>query len=294
METADWIASNSKTHAMLFEQENNLYGTGWIDLVFANRNQQYGAYALRKEYPRRLATALLLTVTVASGALIAAHGYDRARRDAGAVVADKPDAPDERVLEMKKIREIPKRQPAAVATPVNAPKHASTVARIPAAVPAEDVLLKQPEIASADPVNDLPVGAAAGVATTGSEGGGQAGGSEGRAEAAVENGNTVFETAEVNPQFPGGQEAFARFIRKNLNYPGRAAELGIGGRVYVSFIVEKDGKVTDVALVRGIGYGCDEEALRVLKKAPAWIPGMQNGRNVRVRFTVPLHFSVQN
>ena len=83
-----------------------------------------------------------------------------------------------------------------------------------------------------------------------------------------------------------------KFLRKNLRYPERAAEAGVGGKVLVSFVVEKDGRLTDIRIVRGIGFGCDEEAARVLKKSPAWEPGIQNNRQVRVLYTIPLHFQL--
>ena len=95
---------------------------------------------------------------------------------------------------------------------------------------------------------------------------------------------------EVMPQFPGGEAAWQKFLQKHLRYPLQAMDAGIGGKVYVSFIVEKDGHLSDIALVRGVGYGLDEEAQRVLKLAPNWSPGIQNGQKVRVRYMMPFNF----
>ncbi len=107
--------------------------------------------------------------------------------------------------------------------------------------------------------------------------------------------NGIRNTAMVEklPEFPGGMEAWAKFLSKNLHYPAQASGEGISGRVYMSFIVEKDGKITDIQVIKAAGYGFDEEAKRVLKMAPQWKPGIQNGKPVRVRYMVPINFTIQ-
>ena len=106
-------------------------------------------------------------------------------------------------------------------------------------------------------------------------------------------GNSVnYAAFEVLPQFPGGLEAFGKFLSKNLNYPKEARNGGVEGRVYVQFVVEKDGKLTGLRSVRGIGSGCDEEALRVFGLSPIWDPGTQRGNPVRVSYTVPIFFKL--
>ncbi|TRZ76129.1 MAG: energy transducer TonB [Bacteroidetes bacterium] len=92
------------------------------------------------------------------------------------------------------------------------------------------------------------------------------------------------------PSFPGGDEALFAFLRKNLKYPQEARELEMTGIVYVSFVVEKDGSITEVTLVRGVGNICDEEAMRVIKSMPDWTPGKQNNIPVRVRYNLPIKF----
>jgi TonB family protein len=105
--------------------------------------------------------------------------------------------------------------------------------------------------------------------------------------------NEIFTNVEVLPTFPGGLEQFGKFLGKNLRYPPIARENGMQGRVFCTFVVEKDGSLTDIKVARGIGGGCDEEAIRVLKSSPKWNPGVQNGRNVRVSYTVPIFFQLQ-
>ena len=103
----------------------------------------------------------------------------------------------------------------------------------------------------------------------------------------------VLEKAEVMPEFPGGEQAMMKFVSENVQYPEKAKEKEISGRVLVGFIVEKDGSVNEVKIVQGIGGGCDEEAVRVVKAMPKWKPGKQDGKTVRVSYTMPFFFKMQ-
>lgn len=96
--------------------------------------------------------------------------------------------------------------------------------------------------------------------------------------------------AEEPANFPGGLEAWAKFLRKNLEYPRIAKRGGIEGKVLLSFVVDSQGKVSDIEVLRGIGGGCDEEAVRVLKLAPKWNPGLQRGHPVKSRMSLYIHF----
>ncbi len=102
--------------------------------------------------------------------------------------------------------------------------------------------------------------------------------------------DVIFTVVEDQPGFPGGEEARIRFLQENLRYPQMAREAGIQGTVFVTFVVERDGSVTDVRVLRGIGGGCDEEAVRVVRNMPRWEPGRQRGQPVRVQFNMPIRF----
>lgn len=106
--------------------------------------------------------------------------------------------------------------------------------------------------------------------------------------------NGVFTVVEQMPEFPGGENARFEFLSKNIVYPTLAAENGIQGTVYLSFIVKKDGRITDARILRGIGGGCDEEALRVVRNMPPWKPGKQNGKHVDVLFNMPVIFKLSH
>lgn len=100
----------------------------------------------------------------------------------------------------------------------------------------------------------------------------------------------IFTIVEENPDFPGGEEARMKYLQENIKYPQMARESGIQGTVYATFVVEPDGRITNVGILRGIGGGCDEEAIRVIKNMPRWKPGKQRSKAVRVQFNMPIRF----
>lgn len=102
----------------------------------------------------------------------------------------------------------------------------------------------------------------------------------------------IFTIVQNKPEFAGGNTAFIRYLQKNVVYPKQARRMGIEGKVYVQFVVGKDGSVSQVEVLKGLGAGCDEEATRVIKNSPNWMPGKQRGKPVRVRMVVPLIFSL--
>lgn len=102
----------------------------------------------------------------------------------------------------------------------------------------------------------------------------------------------IFTVVESMPEFPGGDAGRIKYLSDNIKYPQMARESGIQGRVFVTFVVEKDGRVTDVRVLRGIGGGCDEEAIRVIENMPKWIPGKQRGKPVRVQYNMPILFKL--
>jgi len=103
----------------------------------------------------------------------------------------------------------------------------------------------------------------------------------------------VFHIVEEMPAFPGGEAKLMEYVGKNIKYPQIARETGIQGRVFIGFVVEPDGSVSNVKLLRGIGGGCDEEAMRVVKSMPKWKPGKQRGKAVRVSYQIPVFFKLQ-
>ena len=103
----------------------------------------------------------------------------------------------------------------------------------------------------------------------------------------------IFTIVEEMPEFPGGMTKLADYLAKNIKYPQMARESGIQGRVFVQFVVEPDGSVSNVAVMRSLGGGCDEEAMRVVKSMPKWKSGKQRGKPVRVSYILPVNFKLQ-
>ncbi len=108
----------------------------------------------------------------------------------------------------------------------------------------------------------------------------------------AEKKDIVFTSVEQIPQFPGGEKALFLYISKSLYYPKMARENEVQGKVFVEFIIEKDGSISNIKVLRGIGSGCNEEAMRVLSRMPKWLPGKQNGAAVRVKYIVPVIFKL--
>ncbi len=104
---------------------------------------------------------------------------------------------------------------------------------------------------------------------------------------------TIFTVVESMPEFKGGMAKLYSYLGNNIKYPVMAKESGIQGKVYVTFVVERDGSITDVKVLRGIGGGCDEEAIRVVASMPRWTPGKQRGKPVRVQYNLPVRFTLQ-
>lgn len=102
----------------------------------------------------------------------------------------------------------------------------------------------------------------------------------------------VVDIVEDDPQFPGGIQAFYKYVRENMKYPSQARKMGVEGRVFIQFVVDEKGNLSEVKAIKGIGAGCDEEAERVLRESPRFIPGKQRGRPVKVRMVMPIVFKL--
>ena len=112
------------------------------------------------------------------------------------------------------------------------------------------------------------------------------------ADAPEEVSDEIFMVVEKLPEFPGGEAAFMKFLYEHIKYPMVAKKMGIEGRLYLQFVVEKNGSVTDLSVLKGLGVGCDEEALRVMKLVPNFTSGKQRGTPVRVKMTIPIVFKL--
>ena len=106
--------------------------------------------------------------------------------------------------------------------------------------------------------------------------------------------NKTFKAVDIDPSFPGGIEKFYRYLVKNQKYPAEARKTDLKGKVFITFVIERDGMLTDIKIVKSLSAETDAEAIRLIKDSPKWKPGIQNGRPVRVQYTLPIPFPIDN
>jgi len=276
----------------------DLYKTEWLDLVFADRNKTYGAYDLRIHYGDNMLKALAITMvgfTLAAGAFTYAFKHDVVDADTRTIINIAPPpiiAPSK--IE-KPVEAIKKTQPAkvdavkpATTTPqVNIKTQAFPIPKISNHAEAIDMPKLDPNVAIASTNNE---GDATKPATGILDGTNIAGPPGAKPGVAGGDDNSPHDLGglDVMPEPVGGNAAWAKFLQKNLRYP----DTEVQGRVIISFIIEKDGHLTDLKVIKGVITDLDREAMRVLKLAPAWKPGLQNGKPVRVKYTIPIVFQI--
>ncbi|TGE05268.1 energy transducer TonB [Hymenobacter fodinae] len=260
------------------------------DIVFEGRNKAYGAYVLRRIYGRHVYTAVLLA-TALTTLLIAFPILVQRLWPSKVVVPGLLDLPKP-VIEFEQVK-----LPTDVVTPPPAAAQPKTVTVRPPAETAPTVVRDE----LAKPANDKPENtvdiegpvAVGPVATDGTGlgeivGPGNGKDTTGKPTAPAEM--TPFVHVEEMPDFVGGQAALAKYLQRHLKYPSSALRSSISGKVFVAFTVNSDGTIKDVEILKGLGYGTDEEATRVISSMPAWKPGRQNNRAVPVRYTLPITF----
>ena len=255
----------------------------WDDLVFENRNKEYGAYEVRKAYSGNLVAGFSVSMGIALLVFVIPIVISLMGGDVKKIVEAIPTLSDPIVMTPPPVIEPPVNQP-----PPAAQTQVQTTALTPqvttAVVPETDIVPNDDMVFgnTTDPVEGLP---GEGITSDGS-------GTIPVNVPAVVTPPTVFDHAEVMPAFEGGLEAIDKFIKKKIHYPAASRRMGIEGTVYVSFVINSEGKVVDVKTIRGISPDCDKEAERVVSMLPNWSPGMQNHIPVSVRMTVPIKFQL--
>lgn len=273
----------------------DLISNEWTDLVFEGRNQAYGAYKLRKGTAKRNVWALIIVGLAAALLYLGlqlqkmAEANKKVENTQAVELAKLNTEKKEAKVEKK---EIIKQEPEKVVEQVKSSvKFTAPIIKKDSEVKEEDEI-KLDEVQKSDK--------AVGAFTV--EGNDEVGGAVLKAKediAAPEppkhvvEETKIFTTVEQMPMFPGGDGALMGYLRDNIHYPTVAAENGVQGRVVVGFVVERDGSITDVNILRGVDPSLDREAMRVVKSMPKWTPGKQNGSAVRVKYQVPVSFRLQ-
>ncbi|WP_176852002.1 energy transducer TonB [Mucilaginibacter sp. OK268] len=269
----------------------DLYNAEWLDLVFDHRNKEYGAYDLRKNYGQTMARAMGLALAgvaiLVAASIVFKHKIEPVPK-VNMTPVDLKDITIQPPVEPKLKKQDPPKSvdPPAPAVPIKQtaiPTHVATENERTV----DPVDISKIEGAIGPVTVDGPAKGPENVLNTNTTPGGNGPGT------APANNNVVeVGTLEVMPEPVGGAAAWGKFLQKNLRFPAVAQEQGVSGRVIMSFIIEKDGSLSNIKVERGAGYGFDEEALRVLKLAKAWKPGIQNGQPVRVRYNIPINFQL--
>lgn len=262
----------------------DIFKNQWLDIVFEGRNKSYGAYELRKENNKTSVRALIVGSILFSLAVSAPL--------IASLLPDSSDAEENRDIKITAVKLPPKQEKPKenIPPPPPPPPKVDQVKFVkPVVAKAEEVTEEPPKIVE---IKDKKLGAVTikgdpdAVLTVEPVG-------TGTAAVVEEVDNQIYNTAgiEVKPDFPGGINKFYKYVGDNYQTP---EEDGLNGKVYVTFVVEKDGSLTDIKVIRDIGYGTGKEAIRVLKKSPRWSPGEQNGKKVRVLYSLPITIQTAN
>ena len=272
----------------------DLISNEWTDIVFEGRNQAYGAYKLRKGTSKRNIWSLII---VALAAVLLFLGLQLQKMAQANKTVENTQAVELAKLQEKKKeakvekKEIIKQEPEKVVEQVKSSvKFTAPVIKKDEEVKEEDEI-KLEEVEKSNK--------AVGAFTV--EGNDEVGGEVLKAKEDIkapeppkhEEETKIFTVVEQMPLFPGGDAALMGYLRDNIHYPTVAAENGVQGRVVVGFVVERDGSITDVNVLRSVDPSLDREAVRVVKSMPRWTPGKQNGSAVRVKYQVPVTFRLQ-
>lgn len=272
----------------------DLISNEWADIVFQGRNKVYGAYQLRRGTSKRNIVSMIFVAAVAAVAYLGLAAYNsyqeaqKAKFEAemeASLLEAKKEAKVEKKTETPKVEQVQKVE-----------KVKSSIAFTPPVIKKDSEVKPDEEMKTQDELKEIKTA----IGAFDVKGNDEAGGTVLKAVEEIaapeppkheEEQNKIFEVVEQQPQFPGG--SVNGWLADHIKYPVVAAENGISGRVVVQFVVERDGSVSQVRVVRGVDPSLDKEAQRVISSMPKWIPGKQNGQAVRSRFTVPVTFRLQ-
>ena len=262
-----------------------------LDIVFETRNKTYGAYLLRRNYPTTMRNALFWTIGGLVAAFVVPYLLAAANRTEPYFTMNR-----EIIFETPPDIENPPVVPPPVEVappPVSKP----VIKFVPPLVLENNQVPDDPKM----PDLDTPINGEIGKKTTAGDPTANVPFEE-PIDLDEKKKVEVVKTAppeaprtfvESMPQFPGGETALLKYLAKNIHYPEAAREANIQGRVFLTFVVEKSGEITDVRIERGLGGGIEKEAIRVVRSMPRWKPGNQNGNLVRVRMNLPILFKLQ-
>lgn len=245
------------------------------DLVFEERNKDYGAYPIRKEYPLNMISGLMITIFLVSLLIFILYVVSKLGHRGGIIPTAVSTFEFPTILQPPPMIEIFEAQKSSPSSQTKFMEVTPEVTTRPEEIPLSEPLEKAaPETRSEQPMESgytLPS-----VAVT----------------PAAEK-PKIMEIVEVSPAYAGGEKEIAKFIKRNIRFPRSAKDSRTSGTVLVSFVVNREGKVVDVKVITGLSQDCDREAARVIARMPGWKAGIQNHQPVPVRMTLPIKFQLQ-
>lgn len=272
----------------------DLISNEWTDLVFEGRNQAYGAYKLRKGTTKRNVWSIII---VALAAVLLFLGLQLQKMAQVNKTVENTQAVElARLQDKKKEVKVEKKEIVRI-EPEKVVEQVKSSVKFTAPVIKKDEEVKEEDEIKLEEVEKSTKA----IGTFNVEGNDEVGGAVLKAKEEIKapeppkhvEETKIFTVVEQMPLFPGGDAALMAYLRDNIHYPTVAAENGVQGRVVVGFVVERDGSITDVNVLRSVDPSLDREAMRVVKGMPRWTPGKQNGSAVRVKYQVPVTFRLQ-
>jgi protein TonB len=265
----------------------DIFSNDWCDLIFEGKNQAYGAFIHRQNSSRRHFHALLLAllflfVAVAGPYLIRQIMPKRVEKELR--IRTLSDINLEKPKENNILKEVPPPPP---------PIARNTIKFTPPVIKPDEQVSEDEEPKMQKEVVEQKAAIGAIDFNKGTDDVSAPIAKVAENAKITEDEDAPFIIVEQMPQFPGGEKEMMKFILNNLHYPVIAQEMGVSGTVIINFVVDREGKITDIKVARSIGSGCDEEAMRVLSIMPRWNPGKQGGKTVRVSYTLPFRFVIQ-
>lgn len=270
----------------------DLVSNEWTDLIFQDKNQAYGAYRLRRGTSKRnIMSIVIMAIAAAIGFsfVLLKNMYDAQQK---AKFEQAVEATTIKKVEKK--AEVKKKAPVKVEQQQKVEKVKSSIKFTAPVIKKDEDVKPEEEMKSQEDLNKTTTAIGAFDVKGNDDAAGQV--LQAKQDIAQPEPpkepeeNKVFTTVEQMPSFPGGDAALMKWLSSNVRYPAVAEENGIQGRVVVSFVVERNGNITDVQVVKSVDPSLDREASRVVKAMPNWIPGKQNGSAVRVKYNVPVTF----
>ena len=268
---------------------NKILNADYLDILFEGRNKKYGGYELRKRYRRRATVAGLIAILAVGGVF----GATLIKFKEKVTVEALPEIKDVKLAEPPPVD--PKKPPPP--PPVQPPPPVKpTVKFTPPVIKKNEEVKEEDKPEPPKPEENKVVGfkteAGSGDPNAIDPGLAPAGTGTGKPVEAGPAPDKIFTAVEQMPEFPGGMAALQKYLSQNIRYPAAAREDNIQGKVILKFVVDKDGSVGDIQILRDIGGGCGKEADRVVRGMPKWRAGKQNGAAVKVYYTLPVSFKL--